>query len=342
MSNDVSVAKNTAVAFPANLAALFAGKNNINQHESINQVSFKGKVFSVHADGNVKQLLDEDGNALPMIEVVILNANPRRSRTYFAGAFDGEGKAPDCHSYLGKVPASSVEEPISSSCETCEMSVKGSRVNDKGQAVTACQLRQRIVVVPSDKLDFTALLINMASTSAFDKDNPDSAKGWYAFDQYKAELGKRGIPHTAAVKTKVRFAPSDAFPRLQFRFSGLLDEDEVQQVLPRIESEEVMLLLNADHGKQQGEVKVIAAPVAKPKPVQVVEDEPDDTPAPTTKAEAKPKPVAKPKPAPVAEEEAEEEAEEAPAPKPAPKAEKAKPVVVEEGEDISSVLSSWD
>lgn len=323
MNNEVAVKQNTAVAFPANLAALFSGKNNIAQHEAINQISVKGKVFSVHADGNVKQLLDEDGNALPMIEVVILNANPRRSRTYFAGAFDGEGKAPDCHSFLGKFPASSIEEPVSASCETCEMSVKGSRVNDKGQAVTACQLRQRIVVVPSDKLDFAALLINMASTSAFDKDSPDAAKGWYAFDQYKAELGKRGIPHTAAVKTKVRFAPNDAFPRLQFRFSGLLDEEEVQQVLPRIDSDEVMLLLNADHGKQQSEAKPIQ--IAKAETPKVTQAEPEDTPAPTPKAEAKPeKPkAAKAKPA------------EAEAPK-------AKPVVVDDEDATMAALTSWD
>ncbi len=132
MSNEVAVKQNSQVTFPSNLAALFAGKNNITQHEAINQISVKGKVFSVHADGNVKQLLDEDGNALPMIEVVILNANHSRSRTYFAGSFDGEGKSPDCHSYLGKFPASNVTEPQSASCETCEMSVKGSAVNDIG------------------------------------------------------------------------------------------------------------------------------------------------------------------------------------------------------------------
>lgn len=338
MSTDIATRNTTEVAVPKSILELFAGRSNLVKRDGVNSITYKGKVFEIHKEGVSKQLLDEDGNAVPSIEVIVLNANPRRSRTFYDGKFvDGESKAPDCSSYDGKRPASEVENPQSASCETCAMSVKGSRTNEKGEPVTACQLRQRIVVIPSNDLSYDALLMNMASTSAYNRDNPDSAKGWHAWDQYKDELTKRGIPHTSAVKTKIRFAATDAFPRLQFRFAGLLEEDEIVQLLPRIESEEVMLLLNADHGKQQGEVKVIAPPKPTPKPT-VVEDEPDDTPAPTPKAEAKPKPVAKPKPAPVAE----EEAEEAPAPKPAPKAEKAKPVVVEEGDDISSVLSSWD
>lgn len=319
MTNAVATQSNTEVAFPANLAALFAGKSNLIKMDGVPSMSFKGKVWQINKQSVSKQLLDADGNPLPMIEVVILNAAPKRSRTFYEGKFvDGETKSPDCSSYNGKVPVSDVETPQSASCETCPQSVKGSRTNDKGQPVTACQLRQRIVVVPSDKLDFDALLINMASTSAFDKDSPDAVKGWYAFDQYKSDLTKRGVPHTAAVKTKIRFAPDDAYPRLQFKFSGILDEDQIAQVLERIESDEVLNLLNRDHAKPEVEHKAIAAPKPTPEPVK--------------EAVVAPKPEVPKKAKPVVQE----------APVEAPKPPKAKPIVVEDDVELSTALSSWD
>lgn len=324
MSNDIVTQGTTAVAFPANLAALFGGKSNLVQHDTTPSVSFKGKVWQINKDGANRQLLDADGNPLPMIEVVVLNANPRRSRTFYEGKFvDGETKSPDCHSYDGKRPANEIETPQATSCESCPQSVKGSKLNDKGHPITACSLRQRIVVVPSDKPTFDALLINMASTSAYDKDSPDAVKGWFAWDSYKTELTKNGVPHTAAVKTKIRFAPDDAYPRLQFKFAGILDEDAINTVLPRIESDEVMSLLNKDHGKGDPEVKQIAAP--KPAPVA-----PAAEPEPIKETPKPPKP--KPKAVPKAEV----------APDPVKEASKATPVVVDTEEELANALSEWD
>ena len=330
MSNEVATQANTQVALPQHLAALFAGKSNLVPTDTTPNLSFKGKVFSVNLNGAHKQLLDGDGNPLPMVEVIILNANPRRSRTYFGGKFvDGEGRAPDCSSYDGRRPANEIEEPQSSSCETCAQAVKGSKINDKGQPVTACQLRQRIVVVPSDKPDFDALLVNMASTSAFDKDGADQSHGWFALDQYKKELASRGIPHTAAVKTKIRFAPSDAYPRLQFKFGGLLDEAAMVVAAGRIESEEVMTLLNKDYNKPPVEHKAIAPPATQPEaPVAAFTAPADPEPQPAAQESPKAaKPAAAPKPEPAAQ----------PA-KPAA----VKPVVVESETDLNSILSAWD
>lgn len=326
MSNEVAVQGNTQVAFPANLAALFAGKSNLVQHDSTPSVSYKGKVWQINKDGASKQLLDEEGNALPMIEVVVLNSNPRRSRTFYEGGYvEGSTAAPSCHSYDGKKPAHDIETPQSASCETCAQAVKGSKITEQGNPTTACSLRQRIVVVPENKLEFTALLINMASTSCYNPDSPDTAHGWFAWDSYKEELVKRGVPHTAAVKTKIRFAAADAFPRLQFKFAGILDEAQIQQVLPRIDSDEVMVLLNKDHGKAEGAPKAIAAPK--------VAEEVKETPVAQEVKQETPKAAAKPKAKPAA---TQEPAQEAPA-KP-----KAAPVVVEDDKDLASVLSSWE
>lgn len=326
MSNEVAVKQSTEVAFPANLAVLFAGKSNLVQHDTVPSISYKGKVFCVNKEGVNKQLLDEEGNALPMIEVVVLNSNPSRSRTFYEGGYvEGSTAPPSCHSYTGKHPASDIETPQSDSCESCPQSIKGSKVTEQGNPTTACSLRQRIVVVPSDKLNFTALLVNMASTSCYNPDSPDTTHGWFDWDSYKKELVKRGVPHTAAVKTKIRFAAADAFPRLQFKFAGILDEAQIQQVLPRIDSDEVQVLLNKDHGKAEGAPKQIAAP----KPAE----EPKETPVAQEVKQEAPKPAAKPKAKPAV---VQEPAQEAPA-KP-----KAAPVVVEDDKDIASVLSSWE
>ena len=333
MSNEVATQSNNQIALPAHLAALFAGKSNVVQQDSTPSLSYKGKVFSVNVGGQHKQLLDADGNALPMIETIIMGVNPRRSRTYFAGKFtenDG-GKAPDCHSYDGKRPANEVENPQSPNCETCSMSVKGSKTNDRGEPITACSLRQRIALVPSDKVDFTPLLVNMASTSAYDSANPDSAQGWYSFDFYKKELAARGIQHTGMVKTKIRFAPSDAFPRLQFRFGGVLDEQAMVAVAARIDSDEVQVLLNADYNKPPVEHKAIATPATPATPATQPE-------APVAAFGA----VSDPEPQPAVQE--------APKPAVAPVAAKVepakpaavKPVVVESETDLNSILSAWD
>lgn len=337
MANEVAVAnQNTQVAFPANLAALFGGKSNLAPVDNTPSLTFKGKVFTVNVKGQHKQLLDADDNPLPMVDVIVLGANRHRSRTYYPGTFtEGSTAAPLCSSYNGRTPAKEVEEPQATSCEVCEHAVKGSKITESGAATTACSLRQRLVVVPSDKPDFDALLLNLASTSTFDKEEPDAAKGWFSWTGYTKNLQARGVPHTAGVVTRIRFSSAEAFPKLQFKFAGIIDESIAETIAGRIDSDEVNVLLDKDY-KSAGEVKTIAAPVAKPKPVQVVEDEPEEAPAP--KSEAKPKPVAKPKPAPVVE----EEVEEAPAPKVAPKVEKAKPVVVESDDEIASVLSSWD
>jgi len=334
MANEVAVAnQNTQVAFPANLAALFGGKSNLAPVDNTPSLTFKGKVFTVNVKGQHKQLLDEEENPLPMVDVIVLGANRYRSRTYYPGGYtEGSTASPTCHSFDGKRPANDVEEPQSTSCETCEHAVKGSKVTESGAATTACSLRQRLVVIPSDKPDFTGLLLNLASTSTFDKEEPDAAKGWFSWTGYTKNLQARGVPHTAGVITRIRFSAAEAYPKLQFKFAGIIDESIAETVAGRIESDEVLSLLNKDYKSEPKQIEV------KPVADKAVQAETDDTPTPAPKAEAKPKPVAKPKPAPVVE----EEAEEATAPKPAPKAEKAKPVVVEEGDDISSVLSSWD
>lgn len=326
MANEVATQNSNQVAFPANLAALFGGKSNLAPVDNTPSLTFKGKVFTVNVKGQHKQLLDEEENPLPMVDVIVLGANRYRSRTYYPGGYtEGSTASPQCHSFDGKRPANDVDEPQSPSCETCEHAVKGSKITESGVATTACSLRQRTVVIPSDKPDFDALLLNLASTSTFDKEEPDAAKGWFSWTGYTKNLQARGVPHTAGVVTRIRFSAAEAYPKLQFKFAGIIDESIAVTIANRIESDEVQLLLNKDYKSEAKPIQIAKAET--PKPIQA--QEPEATPAPV----AKPKPAAKPK----APEAKSVEPEDAPAP-----AAKAKPVVVEDDDATMAALTSWD
>lgn len=324
MANDVTIQGNTQLAIPADIAAMFAGKSNLIQSDNTPSIGFRGKVWQINVEGMHKQLLDADDNPRPMIEVIVLGANQRRSRSFYSGTFtEGSNKAPDCHSYDGKYPASDVTDPPASNCETCPNSVKGSKVNDNGKETTACALRQRIVVVPSNKPEYTALLINMPSTSAYDKNEAAEAKGWFSWTGYTKMLNARGVPHTAAVKTSIRFEPSDAYPRLQFKYSGAIDSEVAPVILSRIDTDEVKVLLDkefADKSESKPVQKVVQAPAKEP-----------EVDIPSFDAPEKVQPVKEVKAKKVVEKAKEPE-------------KKPDPVIVEDGDDgvLAAALASWD
>jgi hypothetical protein len=345
--------------------AIDSGASNIPEKLTVNQLSFRGKVWRQVIDGEERALLNKEDEPVSAVHVVVLNHNKARSRSYYEGAYvEGKATPPACWSNDGESPDSSVKEPQSSSCAKCPQAVKGSKITANGKETTACAVFKRLAVIPLSDLTCPPLLLRLAQTSMWDKNNEENeGKGYYAWDQYLDMLRARGASHTGLVATKIRFDSRMAYPKLVFAASRWLEDEEIDLVRPMWEGEATLKLLNAsevaaaerkpatpkdDDEEEAPAVKPSKAKKAAPAPVE--EEEEDDTPPPPKKAkkaaappveeeadeeeEAPPPPKkskVKPAPAPAAEEEDEEE-EAPPPPKKAKKA-AAPPVEEEEEED---------
>ena len=341
MSNIVPFqAASGAIVVPEHLAALF-GAGNLSQGESIPHLSTKGKVWKIVKEGNETPLMttDADGNSnpTPVVKVVILDATPGRSRTYYSGTYtEGSNAKPTCHSYDGIKPASDSDEPQFANCQACPHAIKGSKITDQGYATTACAPNKILALVPSNKLDFDVLRLRLAITSVYDKDNAEEVKGWYALDQYQKYLKSRGVTHTAMVETSMKFDSSTAYPKVLFRASGMLSEEAMTKTAKLAVSDEVKSILGLDKGHAGAtESAMLSAPKATPIPKVEADDsgfgESETTPVVEPKIE-KPKAV-KPKVEPKPKAEA----------KPEVKVEPVKAVVVDEADDdLASALSNWD
>ncbi len=226
---------------PAHLSALFGDAENITQRSSINQLSYRGKVWRRVVDGEETQLTrknsDGDTEPVPIVSMVILDHNKSRSRAFYSGNFEeGKNAAPVCFSADGISPDTGVKEPCAASCAACPNSVKGSKITENGKQSTACSPFKRIAVVPSQALGkHPVMLLRLAQTSIWDKDNNENeAKGWYAWDQYVDMLRARGAKHTAAVETKIKFDLRQAYPKLLFSAARWLDAEEAGKAKARL------------------------------------------------------------------------------------------------------------
>lgn len=247
----------------------FEDGNNLDVSGGGNSLSIKGKVFTINHEGESVMLTryDEDtgeNEPLTSIPIIVLDQAPFGSREYYAKDYDSDSTGgPVCWSVDGKTPHASAIEPQSKSCATCPHAVKGSRITPNGTQTTACQYRRRLAIVPANKPEFSALLLKLAPTSAYDPDTKNSPNGWFAWRQYLDFLNSRGVRHTAQLITRMRFDSNAEYPKLLFKPERFLSEEEAKVVGPRIKGTEVVELLDPPHTGP-------AAPVAE------VEDESED------------------------------------------------------------------
>jgi hypothetical protein len=293
----------------------------------------------------------ETGESMPMqtVQVVVLNLNQKRSRVFYTGGFvEGKNASPSCWSTNGEAPDSDVGTPCAKTCASCPNSVKGSKITEAGHEVTACSPVKRLAVLPINRLDMEPLLLKVPQTSIWDKNNPEAeARGCYAWDQYADYLRQRGVKHTAAILTRIRFDPNVAYPKLLFSAVRWLDAEETAMVVPLVNTEAVQKLL-AGKISEGGEVAEAATETAAPEQAPVAPTPPPPPPPPAgpvvspggwddddAPAVAQPRPVAPPPPA----------------PKPTPpKPRAAKPVappppdapVSEATTDIAKLAAQWD
>lgn len=241
MSTNIIPFSSSGNDVPAHIAALFGEDGNIAPRISIDQLSYRGKVWRRIVDGEETQLTrtnsDGDAEPVPIVSVVVLDHNKGRSRAFYEGAYEeGKNASPTCYSGDGTTPDASVKEPCAKTCATCPNSVKGSKITENGKQSTLCSPFKRVAIVPAAGLGaHPVMLLRLAQTSVWDKDNGENeAKGWYAWDQYLDMLRARGAKHTAAVETKVKFDLRMAYPKLLFSASRWLNPEETTAAKTRI------------------------------------------------------------------------------------------------------------
>lgn len=261
-----------AGAVPAHIAAFFASDegSNIESRASVPSLSPGGKVWTISLNGEKVPLMkrNSDGDVEPVnvMRAVILEFAKRRGRSYYEGAYDPDNvSAPICWSADGVAPNASVTDKKSVKCGDCPLSAKGSKVGDNGKAQVACSQHRMLVVVPSNKLDFEPLRLKIAMTSDWDKESPDQAQqGWFAFQNYVDWLKTKGVSHTAAVVTKMKFDSNATYPKIFFAADRWCTAEELSVVTPLTKSDDVLALLTNTYTPAGADgVKVAAAePVA--------------------------------------------------------------------------------
>lgn len=274
---------------PAHIAGFFDEESNITGKLTVPSLSPEGKIWTVALNGEKTKLLrknaDGDEEPVSVMRVVILNFAQRRGRSYYEGTYDAAKiSAPICWSDDGITPDDSLPGPfppgdpkladltsykVSSRCDTCPMSVKGSKANDQGKALAACGQHRMLVVVPAFNLDFQPLRLKIAMTSDFDKQSPDAAaQNWFAFSNYLDFLKSRGVQHTAAVVTKMKFDPNQPYPKIFFSPERYLEPDELAKITPLTKDPEVAKLLGGTWTPAgvDGVKKVEAAAQPEPEP----------------------------------------------------------------------------
>lgn len=284
----------TKVGQPSALSQSIA--SGISSGQSFPRISIKGARFRIIEDGT-ETVLDTTS-----LDVVIVGANPKLSKTFYAKAWDkdAEPSAPDCFSLDGVRPHPESEGPQNDVCASCPHNAWGSKTGPQGQQLKACTDQKRLAVVAADDPEGPVYLLQVT---------PAALKG---LNSYHKELSVRGIP-AEVVKTKIGFDTDASFPKLKFSFGGFLDEDTYAAVEPLFGADNVMEIT----GERQPEAaaapstpRKAAVKVSKPEPEPEVEEEAaapaaEEAPkrgfgaAKAAPAE-KPKAAAKPKPEPKA------------------------------------------
>lgn len=252
-------------------------------------ISYKGKVWRVREGGEEQQYLDQEGNAMPTIDIVMVQANPTLSKIFYEDAYvEGNTDAPDCFSNQGDKPDASVQKPVSRTCAVCPKNVWGSKISEAGKKLKACQDNRRVAVAFADDLynnaatpdDVKLLLMRI----------PPASLGELKDYQEKV-LGPKGLPFFGLV-TRVGFDPAAAYPSLRFKAQRFLNEDEAEAIVKlRGGALATRILAEAqEYTGQSNGTGELTEEVG-----QAAEEEMQAAPAP--KAAAKPAPASAPAPA---------------------------------------------
>lgn len=220
-------------------------------------ISYRGKTWRVKQGGEEQVYVDENGDAIQTIEVVMIRSNERLSKTHYEGNYnEGDKEKPRCWSANGMKADADVENPINITCKGCPMDVWGSRTTDNGTKTKACQDVRRVSVIFQHELEmfergektFDELSVMLLRIP------PATLNVLKAY--VEKVLNPKGLP-PFVLSTKIGFDTDASYPKLTFKGGRFLSESEFGAVSALRESDIVTRILDtsselADAGTTEG------------------------------------------------------------------------------------------
>jgi len=207
---------------PAHLKGTFSGTNPFaaaGSAEGFKRLTTKLQSFYME-HGDMREEIGQD-----TLDVVILEANPNKSKVYYADGFeDGGFVKPTCYSNNGTSPAENADAPQSKKCSICPHNQWGSRITDKGGKGKSCSDSMRLCVANIDSVDDIMLL-------------KVTAYALKTLGQYGAQLAKRGVDPKYVV-TQLGFNEQGDFPSLTFKAVRFIEEEELKGIDELIKTEQ--------------------------------------------------------------------------------------------------------
>lgn len=232
------------------------------------RISIRGGVFRMISGGKEIAINEERS-----MKVVIVNAAPKVSRSFYEGTYDPDAEkaaSPTCWSADSVAPDKDVFAPQHSNCADCPQNVKGS-----GQGESrACRFQRRLAVVLENDLGGDVFQLALPATSIFGK----GENGKLPLNAYASFLAGFNVPITAVV-TELRFDTSAETPKLTFKAARPLTEEEFNLVQQQGQTPAAKQAVTFTVAKQDG---VESNPQEKkPEPKAEKKAEKQATPEPT-------------------------------------------------------------
>lgn len=224
MSNELVI---QTVALPAHIAARVGRVSALTASlagglgggDIFPRISIKGSRFRI-VEGGEETVLEKT-----YLDVVVVGSNPRRSKSFYAKAWDPNdaGGAPDCWSMGGVAPDASIADPQNDLCATCPHNAWGSKTGPQGQKMKACADTKRLAIVAAEDISGPIYLLSVTPAALKD------------LDVFQKGLQARGIAPEIVI-TRVSFDTNASFPKLTFSLGGFVDEADIPVIDELIDS----------------------------------------------------------------------------------------------------------
>jgi len=256
--------------------------------QSGKRISIKGGVFRLISDGKEVAAIEER-----YLDVVVVNAATKISRTFYDASYDPENPAPPaCWSADGEKPDATVKEPQHVNCAGCPQNIKGSGNGDS----RACRFSQRLAVVLANDVQGDVLQLTLPATSIFGKEDGDN-RPLQSYARWLWLAAQSVSPDM--VVTRMKFDTKSQSPKLFFKPMRWLTDDEHETCAKQGQTPEAlkaitMTVSQTDRVSDKPIALEGKAPKAKAKPAKAESEEDVEEPEVRKEKEA-PAPKAKDK-----------------------------------------------